>query len=156
MWFQEKITINLNTSVKILFNVEEIIELDKNENGCTNNNDYDWTKCVMKEASKLVGCSLNWFKNDSDYPACGTVEQMKKMQEFYRSVKVRKLDSFDCLFPCSSKQYKIQKMIENPITWSTPWASEVRMDMKLGYERKKEYYVYDEVIKDCELLDVPY
>ena len=79
----------MNTSVKILLNVEEVIELDKN-NRCINDINYDWTKCIMKEGLKFVGCSLNWFENDPDYPPCETVEQMKKMQEFFKSVKVVK------------------------------------------------------------------
>ena len=133
--------------MKILLNAEEIVKLDENDDSCEN--DAKWTKCIMEEGSKFVGCSLNWFKNDSDYPACETVEEMKKMQEFFRSVKVKGLRNLNCRFPCSSKDYKVQSIVETPITWRTPWLSEVIFDLgSLVYEKKKEYYIYDKVSEE--------
>lgn len=146
LWNQEKVTINLNTSVKILLTAEELVKLDEDDGSC--DDDSKWTKCMMNYGSNLVGCSLNWFKNNSDYPTCKTVDQMKQMQAFFRSVKVQDLDNFGCKIPCSTIKYGIQKIVETPLTWSTPWVSEVTFDFgSLVYERKKEYYVYDEVRK---------
>ena len=130
---------------------EEVVQLDQNDKPCEHDINYDWTKCIFNVGAKFVGCSLNWFRNDSNYQSCTTVKQMKKMQEFFKSMKLMKsLESFDCLFPCSRKHYKIKEIVQLPITWVTPWVSEVKIDLsELVYEKKKEYFVYDQVKEVC-------
>ena len=52
----------------------------------------------------------------------------------------------DCLFPCSTKHFKVQKIVETQKAWNTPWVSEVIIDLdSYFYEKKTEYYVYDQV-----------
>ena len=146
LYSQEKIRVGLNTSVQLWFSVEETIKLESKDYQCEKDINYDWTNCVMNQGIKQVGCSLNWFKNHSSYPACETVEQMRKMQKYLKSVKVKKLKHFDCLFPCSTKHFKVQKIVETPKAWNTPWVSEVIIDLdSYFYEKKTEYYVYDQV-----------
>lgn len=49
-----------------------------------------------------------------------------------------------CPLTCSNKEYKVVEVIEKPITWHTPWVSEVFIYFKSEkYEKKTEYYTYD-------------
>ena len=83
----------------------------------------------MSSISENVGCSLNWLKNDKSKPSCANISDVKKTQTYFEDVKKHSFEYYDkslgCHVPCSNIIYKVVDIVETPITWYTPWVSEV-------------------------------
>ena len=95
---------------------------------------YSLTVCIMQSIAEKVGCSLNWFrKTTAKVPTSTNFTHVKQTQKYFEDLQREPFGSYvenlGCQMPCSNSIYKVVDVIETPITWYTPWLSEVNIDI---------------------------
>ena len=79
-----------------------------------------------------TGCYIKLLENDgfhSNLSQCENVHELHKMQDELLKIKTSSYNDlkygYGCYLPCSKKNLKIVKVVEEPIIWHTEWISEV-------------------------------